>query len=87
MRELLNGKTTQEIVTKGVNFFMQGGRIFPHLTVEENLNFAGIGLSKKELYKRKEVVTAYFDLFKNGRLNLEASYLSGGNNTNWHWLW
>ena len=34
--ELLNTKTTHEIVNKGLNFFMQGGRIFPHLTVEEN---------------------------------------------------
>ena len=60
---------------------MQGGRIFPHLTVEENLNFAGINLAKNKLYKRKDVIKAYFDLFKsakNGRLNLLASYLSGG---------
>ena len=35
--ELLNGKTTQQIVHKGLNFFMQGGKVFPHLTVEENL--------------------------------------------------
>jgi len=76
--ELLNSKSTQEIVNKGLSFFMQGGRIFPHLTVEENLNFAGMGLSKKELLKRKEGVKTYFDLFKNGRLNLQASYLSGG---------
>ena len=57
---------------------MQGGRIFPHLTVEENLNFAGMLFSKKELQKRKEQIKQYFDLFKNGRLNLEASYLSEG---------
>ena len=76
--ELLNGKSTQEIVNKGLNFFMQGGRIFPHLTVEENLNFAGMIFSKKELQKRKDQIKQYFDLFKNGRLNLEASYLSGG---------
>ena len=48
------------------------------MTVDENLNFAGIGLSKEELYKRREVVKTYFDLFKNDRLNFEASYLSGG---------
>ena len=47
--ELLDGKSTQAIVTKGLNFFMQGGRIFPHLTVDENLNFAGMLFSKKEL--------------------------------------
>lgn len=76
--ELLNSKSTQEIVTKGVNFFMQGGRIFPHLTVEENLDFAGMDFSKKELQQRKQEIKQYFDLFKNGRFNLEASYLSGG---------
>lgn len=79
--ELLNGKTTGEIINKGINFFLQGGRVFPHLTVEENLNFAGIGLPKSELKQRKEEVMSYFDLFTkaaNGRLNLEASYLSGG---------
>ena len=79
--ELLNGKTTREIINKGVNFFLQGGRIFPHLTVEENLTFAGMGLRKAEFKKRKEEVISYFNFFKNatnGRLNLQASYLSGG---------
>ena len=49
--ELLNGLPTNQIVNKGLNFFMQGGRIFPHLTIEEKLNYAGLGLSKKELKK------------------------------------
>ena len=76
--EMLNGKTTQQIVSKGLNFFMQGGQVFPHLTVEENLDFAGMGFSKKELQQRKAEIKGYFDLFKNGRYNLQASYLSGG---------
>ena len=79
--ELLNGLPTNQIVNKGLNFFMQGGRIFPHLTIEENLNYAGMGLSKKELKKRKEELKNDFDLFKttnNKRFNLKASYLSGG---------
>lgn len=76
--EQLNGKSTQQIVNSGLNFFMQGGRIFPHLTVEENLDFAGMDFSKKELQKKKAEISEYFDLFKNGRSNLEASYLSGG---------
>ena len=66
------GKSTQEIVNSGINFFLQGGRIFPHLTVEENLAFAGMGLSKKSFRLRKEEVMSYFDLFKNagnGRKN------------------
>ena len=64
-----------------VSYFLQGGRIFPHLTVEENFAFAGMGLSKKSFRLRKEEMMSYFDLFKNagnGRLNMEASYLSGG---------
>jgi len=74
-------KSTKDIINSGLNYFMQGGRIFPHLTVEENLNFAGISLSKKEILSRKEEVKSYFDLFKNaqnGRSSLDASYLSGG---------
>lgn len=78
---LLNGKSTQEIINKGLNFFLQGGRVFPHLTVEENLTFAGSGLQKGDLHERKKEVKSHFDLFaksRNGRLNLQASYLSGG---------
>ena len=41
--EPLNGKTIQKIINKGLNFFLQGGRVFPHLTVVENLTFAGDG--------------------------------------------
>jgi len=62
-------------------FPFQERGIFPHLTVEENLAFAGMELPKKEFRVRKEEVTSYFDLFKNtsnGRLKMEASYLSGG---------
>jgi len=74
-------KSTKDIINSGLNYFMQGGKIFPHLTVEENLIFAGISLSKKEIISRKEEVKSYFDLFKNaknGRSSLEASFLSGG---------
>ena len=79
--ENIRNKSTQEIINSGLNFFMQGGRIFPHLTVEENLNFAGMSLTKKEFLKQKEEIKLYFDIFKNsqnGRSSLEASYLSGG---------
>jgi len=73
--------STTVIINSGLHYLMQGGKIFPHLTVEENLNFAGISLSKKEILSRKEKVKSYFDLFKNsqnGRSSLEASFLSGG---------
>ena len=74
-------KRTQKIINSGLYYFMQGGRIFPHLSVEKNLSFAGMSLSKKEFLKQKEDIKSYFDVFKNsqnGRLSLKASYLSGG---------
>ena len=72
---------TKDIVSKGLNYFMQGGCVFTHLTGDENLIFAGMKLSKKKFKQQKEKITNYFDLFQNGkssRLKMQASYLSGG---------
>ncbi len=58
-QENIRKKNTQEIMNSGLSFFMQGGRIFHHLTVEENLDFAGISLKKKrisEIQKRSEII-------------------------------
>ncbi len=75
----LNKKTSAQISDLGIGFFMQGGRIFSNLTVEENLDFAGSLLSKNEIIKRKNEVKGYFELLKNNSRNkLKASYLSGG---------
>lgn len=79
--EDLRKKTTQGIVNQGIGYFIQGGRIFPHLSVEENLNFAGKHLRKTERSKRKEELKSNFELFKNyqnDRSLSKASYLSGG---------
>ncbi len=75
----LISKTSAQISDLGIGFFMQGGRVFPHLTVEENLDFAGSGLKNNEIVKRKIEIKDYFDLLKNNsRTKLKASYLSGG---------
>ncbi len=75
----LISKTSAQISDLGIGFFMQGGRVFPHLTVEENLDFAGSGLKNNEIVKRKIEIKDYFDLLKNSsRTKLKASYLSGG---------
>jgi len=71
-------KETPAISKSGIGFFMQGGKIFPNLTVEENIIFAGANLNKKDFAERLDVVKTYFELFNNGRMNLQASYLSGG---------
>lgn len=77
----ITGKSTNETANTGIGYFMQGGRIFPHLTVEENLDFVCSHLSRGEAEKRKTEIKGYFELFNqsgNGRMGLQASYLSGG---------
>ena len=74
----ISKKETPSISKSGVSFFMQGGRIFPNLTVEENLIFASDDLNKREYAERLDAIKTYFELFNNGRMNLQASYLSGG---------
>lgn len=75
----LRSISTSAISMMGVSFFMQGGKIFPHLTVNESLVFASHNLDRKEVNKRVDEVKSYFDLFSNnGRSKLQASFLSGG---------
>lgn len=76
--EDISKRETATISKSGIGFFMQGGRIFPNLTVEENLIFASSDLNKKDYNNRVNAIKTYFELFNNGRLNLQASYLSGG---------
>jgi len=79
--ELINRRkySVDEIVNKGISYFAQGGEIFPNLTVEENLRFAGIMLDGKNYKKILNTTKNYFDLFKdNNRIKMKASYLSGG---------
>lgn len=78
---LLNHIPTEKLGKHGIVFLMQGGPVFPHLTVEENLQIAGDGLSKSEFEKRKSELDHYFYLLRendNGARKMEASYLSGG---------
>jgi ABC-type branched-subunit amino acid transport system ATPase component len=71
-------KSTAEISNLDIGYFMQSGRIFPNLTVEENLKFSCSNLNKKERSERLNIIKTYFELFKNGIMNLHSSNLSGG---------
>ena len=75
---LIYNKASALIAKLGIGFLMQGGRIFPNLTVEENLIFASGNMAKIQFQKRVKKIKTYFELFQNGRMNLRASYLSGG---------
>lgn len=77
----LLGLKTNEIAKLGVSYFLQGGRVFPHLTIFENLLFAARNFSKSERRNRIEEIKSYFELFQDNKINrqnLYASYLSGG---------
>ena len=79
--DLLNHIPTEKLGKHGIVFLMQGGPVFPHLTVDENLEIAGDGLSRSEFDRRKNEIGYYFYLLRkddNGRRKMEASYLSGG---------
>ncbi len=77
-KEIINMKT-EKIILEGIGFFLQGGKIFPHLTLEENLIMAGLNLNKNELQKRIKEIKNYFPIFNKKHLNnIQASYLSGG---------
>jgi branched-chain amino acid transport system ATP-binding protein len=76
-------------VRKGIYYFMQGGKIFPSLTVEENLTLAGHNLTRES---KKERIYHTLPLFfsekvgtNKGKVNRwatflgqDASNLSGG---------
>lgn len=76
--ENIRRKGTPAVSKSGIGFFMQGGRIFPNLTVEENLIFASNDLNKKDYSERLNTIKTCFEFFNNDRMKLQASYLSGG---------
>jgi ABC-type branched-subunit amino acid transport system ATPase component len=76
-------------VDQGIYYFMQGGKIFPSLTVEENLTLAGHKLGKESKNRRIQDTLPLFFPEKTGPnnggkngwaafLQMDASNLSGG---------
>ncbi len=74
--EELRGKTTAEIVAKGVTLVPEGRRVFPDLTVEENLRI-GAYLRKDDLRSDLEWVYSLFPRLRE-RTWQAAGTLSGG---------
>ena len=70
---------THELAKLGIGFFQQGGRVFPNLTVSDNITFAAGSLNKIEYIERLNEIKGWFELLrKPDRLKLNASFLSGG---------
>ena len=71
-------------VDNGIYYFMQGGRIFPSMTVQENLYLAGHNITDESVEKRaSDMLPLFFpekvDTGKNDAFMVKnASHLSGG---------
>ncbi|MEK7586334.1 MAG: ABC transporter ATP-binding protein [Patescibacteria group bacterium] len=68
---------SHEVVRRGITFVPQGRRVFRHLTVKENIEVGGWGLSKKIIKERLENVLQIFPALV-GKLHAKSGTLSGG---------
>ena len=76
--ESIQGESSDNIVQKGISQIPEGRKIFPYLTVKENLL---MGASTKKAWKqRKEMMDKVCSLFPilKERANQRASLMSGG---------
>ena len=74
----INHKDPEEIIELGISLVPENRRIFPELTVYENLLMGGFLIKDKELFvERYEKVTNYFPILSK-RAGQQAGTLSGG---------
>ena len=73
----IDGKSPEEIVRLGITQVMEGRRIFPHLSVEENLKVGAYSVKNANLGDLLEMVYTYFPKLKDMRKRT-AGFLSGG---------
>ena len=69
---------TKSIINKGVSYFMQGGQVFPQLSIYENLIFVMPGLPKDQIRYKIEEISEYFDIVRENNFRRKAGLLSGG---------
>lgn len=75
--ETLAGKSVEERVRLGLGYLRQTDNIFPGQTVEENLQLAGMSLTKTAYAAARDEMLALFDFLKT-KLGQRAGSLSGG---------
>lgn len=73
----LAGKSVEERIRMGIGYLRQTDNIFPGQTVEENLQLAGMSLSKTTYAAARDGMLALFD-FLAPKLRQRAGSLSGG---------
>lgn len=75
--EDITHKPTASIMRSGIAIAPEGRRVFPGLTVEENLHMGGFFNSKAEIRKSQAYVFELFPRLKE-RMNQRAGTMSGG---------
>jgi branched-chain amino acid transport system ATP-binding protein len=73
----LSGRATSDIVRLGIGYSPEGRRVFPGMTVYENLKVGAFSRSNEEFEERLPQVFEYFPRLKE-RSSQRASSLSGG---------
>jgi branched-chain amino acid transport system ATP-binding protein len=73
----LKGLRPSQVVRRGVGYSPEGRRVFPQLSVLDNLRVGGITRAKSELPGRIERIYGYFPRLKE-RADQRAGSLSGG---------
>jgi branched-chain amino acid transport system ATP-binding protein len=77
-RQEIQGRTPEEIARLGIGLVPQGRRLFPNLTVDENLAIGGLRRrSGAGVHWDRERIFAYFPRVR-ARLSSKADVLSGG---------
>ncbi|TBW48406.1 ABC transporter ATP-binding protein [Marinobacter halodurans] len=75
--EDITHKPTAQIMRSGIAIVPEGRRVFPGLTVEENLHMGGFFTSKQEVRRSQDHVFELFPRLKERR-NQRAGTMSGG---------
>ncbi|BBK43309.1 ABC transporter ATP-binding protein [Allostella vacuolata] len=73
----LRGSKTSDIVRQGVGFSPEGRRVFPMMSVADNLRAGAFTRPREEAAERMEAMFAYFPRLRE-RAGQRASSLSGG---------
>jgi branched-chain amino acid transport system ATP-binding protein len=73
----LKGLKPSQVMRRGVGFSPEGRRVFPQLSVADNLQVGGISRPVAEVPERMERIFGYFPRLKE-RANQRAGSLSGG---------
>lgn len=71
-------ESTNLLMNRGIGFFFQGGRVFPNLTVSENLQLSKVTMGISKPNSDDSFLGSYIEKFISDKGKQIASFLSGG---------